>query len=156
VHDEGDAISWTASEFLIHQKDFGWYAMLALGTIVIGAVVALITRDKISVGVVGILGIVFGISAARQPRTLQYRIDEAGIHMGDKSYPYEEFKFFSVVEEGPIHSIMLMPLKRFMPGVTLYYPPEQESAIGEVLSLYLPHEERKPDMVDRLMHKVRF
>ncbi len=49
-----------------------------------------------------------------------------------------------------------MPLKRFMPPITLYYPPDQEDAVINALAAYLPHEDRTHDPVDRLMRKIRF
>jgi hypothetical protein len=153
---DDESISWTASEYLIHHKNFGWFISLGLITAALGIVVWFVTQDVVSVTVVGIVGMVFGIAAARQPRVLTYRVDQTGLHMGEKSYPYADFKSFSVIEEGQMSSITLMPMKRFMPGVSIYYPPEQEDDIANVLALYLPHEERKPDMVDRLMHKVRY
>ena len=156
VSGDGESVSWTASEYLIHHKSAGWYLILALLTVVLAGLIWLVSEDRVSVVVVIIVGIVFGIGAARKPRVLSYRVDEEGLHMGNKTYVYAEFKSFSVFVEDTISSIMLLPLKRFMPGVSIYCPPDQEEAIADVLGLYLPHEERKPDMVDRLMHKVRY
>lgn len=156
VSSDGNAISWTASEYLIHHKSSGWYIALGGITAALAILIWLVTEDIVSVVVVSIVGLVFGIGASRQPRVLDYRVDEQGLHMGNKTYAYEEFKSFSVLVEESLSSILLIPLKRFMPGVSIYYPPEQELAIAQVLGLYLPHEERKPDMVDRLMHKVRY
>lgn len=103
-----------------------------------------------------VVAIMFGVFAARQPRVLAYQLDHSGIRIGDKFYPYSEFKSFSVLDEGPVSSILLLPLKRFMPGVSMYYPPEQEEKIVTVIANYLPHEEREPDPLDRLMRKMRF
>jgi len=47
-------------------------------------------------------------------------------------------------------------MKRFMPFIPMYYAPEQEEAIVEVLARYLPFEERKQDPIDRFMSKIRF
>lgn len=155
-HDEDRAITWTASEYVANQKTYGWYVLLGLGALAAATLIFLITRDKVSTGVIVLVGIIFGITAAHQPRTLEYRLDHNGIKIGDKLYPYSDFKSFSVMEDGAINSILLLPLKRFMPGLSIYYPPDQEEDILAVLGSYLPHETREIDAIDRLMRKIRF
>ncbi|MBI1857061.1 hypothetical protein HY003_01445 [Candidatus Saccharibacteria bacterium] len=151
-----DEISWSASEFIAHEKNNRWYVSLFGGTTVVALVVFLFTRDKISTGMVVLVAIIFGIFGARKPRTLSYAISSQGVGIGQKFYPYESFKSFSIVAEGAISSIVFMPIKRFVPGASIYYPPEQEDQIVDILSTYLPHEERQLDVIDNLMRKVRF
>lgn len=149
-------VQWTASEFIEHSKSIGWYAILAGGTIALAALVFLLTKDKVATAVVFIVAIVFGILANHKPRELAYTVDETGIHIGEKTYPYANFKSFAVVQENAIESIWLMPLKRFMPMLTIYFDPKDEEKIENVLSIYLPLENHELDPVDRLLHKIRF
>lgn len=149
-------VTWTASEFIAHHKDVSWYLGLAVGTALLALLIFLVTKDRTSVIVVVVAAFIFGAFAARQPRTLPYRIDAHGLTIGQKFYPYADLKSFSIREEGALGSIMLLPLKRFMPALTIYYPPEQEDVIITTLGSFLPHEERPPDPVDRLMHRLRF
>lgn len=149
-------ISWTASEYVAHQKTTNWYVMLGLGSAGLATLTYLLTGDVISTAAIVIVGVIFGMAASRQPRTLAYGIDHGGIMIGEKFYPYADFKSFSVMEEDAIYSILLLPMKRFMPSVSIYYPPDQEDDIMAVLSTYLPHEARAVDMVDRLARKLRF
>lgn len=151
-----DPIEWTASEFVANQKSFGWYVLFILGTIVLAAVAYLLNREPLTVVIIFIVALAFGVIAARQPRVLHYRLDSKGLHIENKFYPYMSFKSFSVINEGGINSIQLMPLKRFMPSLSLYCSPEDEVKVVNLLSNYLPHENRQRDAIDRLMHKVRF
>ncbi|MDB5163823.1 MAG: hypothetical protein JWS12_441 [Candidatus Saccharibacteria bacterium] len=152
----GEAVSWTASEYVANQKSGSWYGTLAIGAVAVAALIYLLTHDWISSAVVIILAAAFGIIGARQPRVLHYSVDHDGVHIENKSYPYGILKSFSVIDEGAINSIMLLPLKRFSPSVSIYYAPDDEDKILEVLSNYLPFEERARDPLDRLMHKVKF
>jgi hypothetical protein len=148
--------SWTASEFIAHQKNSGWYVMLGVATLLFATLVYVVTGDKVSTAVVIVVAALFGAFAARKPRTLNYGIDSRGINIGSKFYPYELFKSFSVMQDGAFSSIALLPLKRFMPGISIYYPPEQEQEIVSALSNYLPIEERRHDIIDSLMRRLRF
>ncbi len=149
-------IVWTASEFIAHAKPFGWYAALAAGALVFAGLVYLVTKDFISVGVILVAGLLLGIYAGHQPRQLEYRIGSRGLKIGPKSYSYDDFQSFSVLPEGAFSSIVFMPLRRFAIPTTIYYPPEEEDRIVEVLADHLPMEQRGHDAVDRLMHRMRF
>jgi hypothetical protein len=153
---DGQAVSWTASEFIVHQKNAGWYMLLVAAAVVLAAVIYLLTRDVVSTGMVGVVLVVLLLLASRQPRTLSYRLDGYGVHVGSKSYPYDSFKSFSVVDEGALNSITLLPLKRFMPPISMYYDPQDEAKISQVLSDYLPFVEGHKDVVDQFMRRIRF
>jgi len=149
-------VSWTASEYVAHQKSFGWYVVLAFGAAAGGAAVYLLTQDWVPTVVVLVFAVGFGVIGARQPRVLHYGLDERGVRIENKFYPYTMFRSFNLVDEGALGSIILMPLKRFMMSITLYFDPNDEEKILNVLSRVLPVENRGHDPVDRFMRKVRF
>lgn len=153
--DEG-GVTWTASEFVAHEKSANWYLSFAGSAILLGAVIFLLTRDFVSLVVVFVAAVVMGIYASRKPRQLTYRIDEAGIAIGPKHFGYEEFRSFSIMPEGAFSSIVLLPLKRFSPLTTIYFAPDDEDTIVDMLVDRLPFEDFKFDAVDRLMRRIRF
>lgn len=149
-------VTWVAPEFIAHQKDFGWYAVLALGAIIVAAAVQLVFKDVFSTAVVLVVALLFGAYGAREPRDIQITLDMHGITLGNKTRDYNEFRSFSIAHDGPLPSIVLAPLKRFGMLVTIYYNIEQENDIAEELSLHLPYVEHKTDPIDALMHRLRF
>ena len=111
-NDQG-VITWTASEFIANQKSSRWYALLAIGAVVIGALVLLLTRDLFPTIAV-LLGVVLlGVYAGRQPREQSYALDDHGLTVGTRHYAYHEFRSFAVVPDGAFVSIELAPLKTF-------------------------------------------
>ncbi len=149
-------VTWNASEFIAHTKGLSWFAALGIGLFVFTALIYFISRDIFASVMIAVAGITFGVFAARPPRVLEYSVDARGINIGQKSYTYSDFKSFAVVEDGPLPAVMLLPLKRFLPPITVFYEPKQEDAILNVIADYLPHEEKQPDVVDRLMSRIRF
>jgi hypothetical protein len=154
----GDAqeIAWTASEFIANHKNAGWYLVLFA---VIGAVAGLtfvLTGDWVSSATIVVVGGLFAILAGKKPRQLSYRLDGGGITIGDKFYPYHDFKSFTILHEGTIGCINLLPLKRFMPELSIYYPPDEEKKILDVLTASLPNDQKEEHGFDRLMKKIRF
>ena len=149
-------VSWTASEFIAHQKSAGWYGILATSAAVITLAIYLLTKDLITSGFVIFGAFILGYYASRQPRELNYQVNEHGIFIGDKHYTYDVFRSFSIVVEGAFSSIIFMPLKRFAPLRAIYFAPEHEEQIVDMLLPRLPFEEYSHDAIDRLMLRIRF
>lgn len=151
-----EGIQWSASEFVAHQKSAGWYFILLFGAAVATALIYVLTRDLVAVSIIILVVITFAIAAARKPRTLQYQVDNSGVHIGQKSYPYGEFKSFSIIDQDAINYIDLLPMKRFMPSISIYYEPKDEAQITTVISQHLPLQPGQRDMIDNLLHRIRF
>ena len=150
-----DSISWQAAEFIEHHHPAGWYGGLFLITAAITALVYLTTKDYFATGTIVVVGIITGVFAGHKPAQVQYEISSSGLKINDRSYPYSSFKSFSVFQEGPLSSINLFPLKRFMPPVSAYFEPGDEKKVADAISNFLPYEERKLDAVDRLSRRLR-
>ena len=150
-------VSWSASEFIDHAKSLNWYLIVGIVGLVGSIGVYFLTKDIISTAAIAIVAVLFAVSAARKPQVLPYVVNETGIQIGQKHYQYADFKTFGLVHDSSaFSSIHLTPLKRFAPPVSMYFPPDEEDAIANALSIYLPYEERKADATDRLLKKLRF
>ncbi len=156
VSREVSDISWEASEYVDHEKSVGWYLVLAGVAAAVAGLIFLVTDDIVTTFVVVVAAILFGVVASNRPRTLVYAVGDSGITIGTRLHSYAELKTFSVVADGQMRSIQLLPLKRFMPPLSVYFPPDQEKDIVERLGQFLPYEEHGHDAFDRLMSKIRF
>lgn len=152
----GELVRWTASEYVDHAKGPAWFALMGIGLFILVGLVYFVIKDVLAAVLVGFAGITFGIFAGRRPQVLQYSISPQGITIGQRTHSFAEFKSFSLTENGPLPAVLLMPLRRFLPPITIFYDPREEDKIIDALADYLPHEEREPDIVDRLMSKIRF
>jgi len=155
IHQD-DVVQWKASEFIDHQKSSVWFIVLIMGGIFGGALMYLITRDILSTVVIVVAAVAFGIFAGKKPRTLTYSLTPSNLKIDQKTYRYDEFKSFSVMQEGALYSIILDPIKRFMPPLTIYFAGEDGERIFDALARHLPHEEKRQDFVENLMRKIRF
>lgn len=151
-----EEIAWNASEFVEHEKSPEWYFAMVGISVVAMIVTFLITRDWFNAVIVAVAAVLFGVSAARPPRHLQYLISDHGVGVGRRFYVYTDFRSYSLLDEGPMHSIILMPLKRFMPPISLYFDPADEDRIAEVLAAHLPFAEHEHELTERLMRRIRF
>ncbi len=149
-------MQWNASEFIDHQKSTGWFMPLILGSIILSGAIYFFTRDILATLVIMLGCISFGTYARQKPRTLTYTLLPTSIKIGSKTYSYDDFKTFSIIEEGALFSIFLQPIKRFMPPLTIYFDPDDGEKIFDTLATHLPHVQREQDPIERLMRRIRF
>ncbi len=155
--DSDDVINWTASEYIAHQKSPAWFLALGVGAVIVAVAVYLITSgDIFAVVVILFVAVIFAVYAAKKPKEQTYSISPGGIVVGARMYTFDQFKAFSIIDEGVFSSIMFLPMKRFMPAISIYYDPQDEERIVQTLSDYLPVDAQKRDAVDALMRKIRF
>lgn len=149
-------ITWEASEYIHHQKNGFWYLGFAGVVILAGTIVYLLISDIFSVVILGLMALALGTYAGRKPKVQRYSLSHSGLTIGTRHYGFDEFRSYSLNEEGSVLSATFTPLKRFMPPVSIYLLPQDAPRVAGVLDQALPHEEYKPDIIDRLFKIIRF
>lgn len=149
-------LRWTASEYIDHQQGATWYLMLALVTAALSAAFYLLLKDYFSSAAVIIIGAAVGAFAHRTPRQLSYEISAQGFKIADKPFGFDQFKSFAIIPGGPVSSIELDPIKRFMPPISVFFATKDQEAIITLLQEHLPYEERQLDAVERISRRLKF
>lgn len=150
-------VSWTATEFIAHEKTPLWYLALIVATALLAALVKLISHDNVSMVVIIVIGVIIWVTAGRQPRSLQYLLDAKGVTVNRAFRAYGEFKSFAIVQEEQLNSIVFLPLKRFTLPLSLHVSPEETDQVVAKLSDYLPNDQAHGhDSMDRFVQRMRF
>lgn len=155
VASDPNALTWQASEYVHHDKRTAWHLGL-FAIIAVLIAVAVVTHQWFSIGVFIVMAIALVVYGNKQPRVLNYAITDTGIEIDGKSYPFETFKSFSVIQDVAWHVIDLEPTKRFMPRLTILFEDSQHDAIVQALAAHLPEEDRQPDLIERLARYLKF
>jgi hypothetical protein len=150
-----EPVNWQAKEYIHHEKNAGWFVLFTLVVLVLLAVAILLMKSWTFAILVAVMAAAVVVYSRRPPRVLGYTLSAKGLYVGDKLYDFSEFKSFGVIRDGAEYSVMLIPTKRFMPGVTVYFPQEAGERIVDMLGARLPMEELHLDVVDKLVRKLR-
>jgi len=156
--DHGEApasVSWTTGDAPSHVHSSAWRMRMMILSILLGAVIFLVTRDWVSSGAVVVAGMLFGVLGSRRPPSLSYQIGPQGIAIGRKQFAYNEFRAFSVFEDQSSSSVELIPLKRFMPIVLLHIDQMQKDQTIEALANYLPMQPHRQDFMDGIASRIK-
>jgi len=150
------SISWEASEYVHHEKDSLWFIGVAVAGLLLVAMSLFLIKSITFTVLVVVMVVAVMVLATRPPRTIRYQLGPHGLQIDDKKYNFHDFKAFGVQQEGGIYSILLLPVHRFMPGVSVYFPPDQGESIVDIIGSFVPMEKITPDFIDTLTRKLRF
>lgn len=149
-------ITWTAQEYVHMDRSPIWFILFALVVLALVAVDVFLLKSWTFSALVIVMAIAIIIYIRRPPRNLTYALSPAqGLYIGERLYLFDEFRAFGLIRDGEHHSIMLIPRKRFSPGVSVYFPEEAGERIVDILGQRLPMENLKLDVVDIVVRKLR-
>lgn len=149
-------VNWSASEYISPDKGFWWYIALIAVALALIALDIFYMRSWTFTALVVVMTVAIIVFSARPPRTIQYTLSgEHGLYVGEKLYHLSEFKAFGLIQDDQNLSIMLIPTKRFSPGVSVYFPEEAADKILNILGNRLPMERLKLDFIDQIVRRLR-
>lgn len=149
-------ITWEASESVHHEKDGLWFMAILVGAAILALISIFLIRSITFTILIIVMVVALFVLAKRPPRVLRYQLDGGGITINEKSYSFHDFKAFGIVQDGPFYYVSLIPLKRFMPGIDVYFPEEYGEDIVDILGEFIPMKMIEPDILDKITKQLRF
>lgn len=150
-----EPVHWQAHEYIHHDKTPFWFILFALAVIGLIAAAIFVIQSITFAILVPVMAVALLVYMYRPPRLLDYTLTSKGLYINDRLYAFSDFKGFGVIHDGKEYSVMLLPVKRFMPGVSVYFPEEAGEAIVDMLGARLPMQELHLDIVDKIVRKLR-
>lgn len=151
-----EPVYWSASEYIHQEKNVLWFVafvLIAAGLITID--ILWLKSYTFSVLVV-VMAVAIVIYSRRPPRVIDYTLSgDQGLYIGDDLHHFSEFKAFGLIQDKGQHSIMLIPIKRFSLGVSVYFPDDVGEKIIDILGARLPMKPLKLDAIDIVIRKLR-
>lgn len=154
-YNQNQAVSWEASEYIHRSKDFGWVIGFGCVVIIILAI-SIYFKAWTFAALVVVMALTMGVFAFRKPKTKRYTLNNHSLTIDNTTFQLSDFRAFGVLNEEAFYSIILMPIKRFMPAVTMYFAQEDGEKIVDILSGSLPLENVQPDPIDSFMRRIHF
>lgn len=149
-------VTWTAQEYVHLDRSPLWFVLFVVVVFGFIAVDFFFLKSWTFSALVIVMAIALIIYIRRPPRMLTYALSPAqGLYVGERLYHFDEFKAFGLIQDGPHYSVLLIPRKRFSPGVSVYFPDDAGERIVDILGRRLPMENLKLDVVDVIVRKLR-
>lgn len=149
-----EPVRWQASEYVHREKDHVWFVVFVLVAITLTAVAVFVIKSLTFAILVPVMAAALFLYTRRPPRVLDYTLGRHGLYINDQLFPFGDFKSFALLRGFDQYSIMLVPVKRFKPAISINFPEEAGEAIVDMLAARLPMREMQPDVVDRIIQKL--
>ena len=149
-------VTWQAQEYVHLDRSPLWFVIFVVVTLALVAASILLLKSWSFSLLIVVMAVALVVYIRRPPRTLTYALSPAqGLYVGERLYHFDEFKSFGLIQDGGHYSILLIPRKRFSPGVSVFFPDEAGERIVDILGQRLPMETLKLDVVDIIVRKLR-
>lgn len=153
---EADVVHWQASEYIHHEKSAVWFTVFGVVVVAMIAIAWLLLKSPSFAVVIVVMAVAVVALTFRPPHTMSYTLSTKGLYINDTLHNFSEFRGFALIQDHGENSIMMLPVRRFQPGITVYFPADKGEEIVDMLGVRLPMEERKLDPIDKLVHMLRF
>jgi len=147
-------VTWAAQEYIHRDKGALWYVFFVV--IILGLIaLSIFTKAWSFTALVVVIALVVIVYTRRPPRELTYSLTDEGLTIDGVLHKFSGFKSFGIIHDGKEFSVMLIPTRRFQPGVSVYFPEEAGEDIVDMLGSRLPMKDLKLDIVDRIVRLIR-
>ena len=151
---ETQPIQWQAPEYSQERRSPWWFIAFWLVTALLMFFAAFVVKSWSFAILVPAMAAALMIYSHRPPHILSYVLSSKGIYINEKLHPMGEFRSFGIIKDETIPSLMLIPVKRFRPGLTVHFPAEIGETIVDLLGSRIPMQELKIDVLDQITRKL--
>ena len=150
-----EPIAWNAPEGVRVQRGAVWYVLFAIVLAGLMALAILVFQNWTFAILLPIMAVALFVLSNKNPQTINYAISPKGIYIADTLHDFSEFRAFGLLHENDQHSILLLPVKRFSPGLTIYFSEAEGEKIVDILGARLPMQEIKPDALEKFIRLIK-
>jgi len=151
-----EPVRWSANEYIHEEKNVLWFILFGLVAIALIATDIFWMKSYTFSALVVVMAVAIVVYSRRPPRIVDYTLSgDQGLYVGDDLHHFSEFKAFGLIKDAEHYSIMLIPVKRFAPGVSVYFPADAGEKIVDILGARLPMKQLKLDAIDIIIRKLR-
>ena len=151
---EAEPIRWQAPEYIQEPRSPWWYIVFWVITAVIMAIAALLVKSVTFAVLVPVMAVALTMYSHRPPRAVSYVLSAKGLFINDQLHPFGEFRSFGVLQIDALPQLSLIPVRRFRPGVAVYFPAEMGEDIVDFMGARIPMQDVRLDTIDKLVRKL--
>ena len=150
-----EPVNWQAPEYNHQEKNIGWFVVFGVAVVGLTLAAVFLIQSWTFAILVPVMAAALVVYSHRPPRVMDYTLSDKGLFVNDTLHGFAEFKGFGVIHDGNEYSVMLTPVRRFQPGISIYFPEESGEAIVDILGTRLPMQPLKLDAFDKIVRALR-
>lgn len=150
-----EPFTWQAYEYPHRKKTPDWFFAVAIISASLAA--AAVVLDNGLFGVFIVIGATaLLLYARRKPGLLTYEINEKGIRVSRRMYPYGDIESFGIVDIEGDEKILLKLKTFFAPLIAVPLGETDPESVRALLERFLPEEAHEEPLSQRIMELIGF
>jgi len=143
-------IEWTALEYEEKERGNDWF--WALGIIIIASVITSFIYANYFFGIFLILGGILLVTfAVKKPDLVFYELNERGLKIRSRLYPYKNIKAFWVQKNEERSILFIKSERMFMPIISM---PVKQNIAEEIRNFMLSANVKEEEMEEHISEKI--
>jgi len=144
-------IIWRGPEFKYFHKESSWYWTTGIAAGIL-FLIALYQQNILLAIFVALTELTMIILAKRLPRTIEFKINEDGVHFGKMAfYSYEELTGFDINKENnEVSELVLLTDSKINPTIKINIPLKDEENIRSILKDHIDEVEYENTFFDSM------
>lgn len=148
-------ISWNAPEHLHSEKNPDWYWAVGIITLALAAV-AFIFGNFVTGIFVLVAAVALVLHASQPPRTVYHEINDRGIIIHDRLYPFLTLDSFWISHEDFPQKILIKSRKLFMPFIEVFIEEVDPEKVREIMLRYIAETEHHESVIKKILERFGF
>jgi hypothetical protein len=150
-----ETLSWHCHEYFHTEKTSDWYWIVGIITITI-AVVAIILNNVIFAILIIVSSFTLCLFASRRPDLVSISIDNLGLTVSKKRYPYGILESFWVETGEHYPRILFKTKKSFSNNLVIFIEEVEPEKIRELLLAHIKEEHQSEPFLEKLLLYLGF
>lgn len=143
-------IEWSALEYEEKERGNDWF--WALGVIVVAGSITSFIYSNYFFGLLLIIGgILLGAFAVKKPDLVFYELNEKGLQIKNRLYPFENIKAFWIKRDEEKSTLFIKSERLFMPIISM---PIKENIAEEIKKMMLSNNVLEEEMREHISEKI--
>ncbi|MBP9667950.1 hypothetical protein KBD87_04060 [Candidatus Saccharibacteria bacterium] len=155
VMSEDQTIQWQSPEYVSSVRTPMWYLVFWATVVVVMILAGFFMKSWSFVLLIPVMAFALTIYTHRPAHMMQYVVSPKGLYINEQVHVFDEFKSFSVLQDEALPTLVLTPVRRFRPAVTVHFPDEVGEQLVDFMGTQLPMEDARTDVFDTLVKKLR-
>lgn len=147
--------SWSAPEYIQHQKTARWYAIASAIALVFTIGAVLTANWTMAVAIVVFAAVYEFTQRFHPPKIIDIHISELGIHVGHMFYPFSSMQAFWIMIKPGLKTLNIRVHRQFYSDVVIQLMDQDAAKIRSYLMGQIPEwegkDERLQDLILRLL-----
>jgi len=149
-------ISWEEIEYDFFEKSTDWFWALGIVSVAI-AVTSIILNNLLFAILILIGSFTLAMYAIRKPDMVYYEINNRGIVVDNKLYPYNSLDSFWIKHDEEDPKLLVSSKKALMPHIIIKINPEVDTDdLRDYLLDYVDEEEQRESLSTQIMEYLGF